>query len=385
VDPDVLLYLAVALQALFAAAVGAACIAAYRWTRCRSVPIAIVLALGVLVRAWLGLGLFVVSYFDLPILASLHTGDGFWLVAPDARVYHQLAALAAAGAAVPPDAPSPSFLEVLGLWMWAAGDSPASAVLFNLAVHVTMCVVLVAAFNPLRSRTEERAALIAASTFSFSPVLILLGTQTLKDVFSAFLVVVVTVSASGLFATTPNVLTRCRSAVLVLGMAGAVYLMAGIRAYYALFIVVAVALALVVRLCMTPRQVWRTWIPIAGALLTILWIAFMFGAGPYYYYYGDAVTRMTGVRVPGSSVRSPQTSVQQPSPQGSRASFALRQLDGFRQGFARSGGDTNLARRDSQTSPAEALVIGTLATFIPMSILMKLSVVDFSGGTAGSR
>ena len=89
---------------------------------------------GVLLRLWGGLALFVISYLKLPVLRSLYLGDGFWQdLAPDARSYFWGATIAAEEGfhTVAAWSPSPAFVKVLALWMRMVGTSPASAVLLN--------------------------------------------------------------------------------------------------------------------------------------------------------------------------------------------------------------------------------------------------------------
>lgn len=379
---DGLLYVVLVLQAGVATAAGAACVIAYRWSRDVWAPLGVVLGLGILIRAWSGLALFGISFLDLPVLASLHTGDGFWALAPDARAYYDLAATAASGIRPPAGSPSPSFLEALGLWMRMVGEGPASAILFNLLLYVGSCVLLIAAFRPLTHVVLRRGALVSLSAFSFSPVLIMLGSQSLKDVFSAFLVVLATVAAAFLFRASrrPGVL---RDLVVIIGGAAiAVYLMAGVRAYYAMFMWAAVALGLAVRLAVAPRRDAIAGLPWAAGALVVLWCAFMWGAGPYYGYYSSLITRTLGVHIPIVSRGADGPAIAPPS-EGFNFDAARSSVDALRRGFVHSGGATSLTRRepgDGVASRLAAVATGLGAMFLPVSVLKSLSLVEFSGG-----
>ena len=67
--------------------VGFGCIRALRWAGAIWAPLRHVLAFGILIRLWAGLALYVISFWNLPILRSLQLGDGFWFLALDARWY----------------------------------------------------------------------------------------------------------------------------------------------------------------------------------------------------------------------------------------------------------------------------------------------------------
>jgi hypothetical protein len=349
----------------------------------------LILGVGMVVRAWAGLAMFLVSYLNLPILASLHTGDGFWLLAPDARVYYNLAASAAYGAPIPAGSPSTSFLEVLSWWFRVSGRVPSSALLFNLALYVAGSVLLVAAFRPFTDQTAKRGALITLSAFSFSPVLIMLGTQPLKDVFSAFLIVVIAVALMSIVTAERRSVSSAATWGKVAAVAAALCLMAGVRAYYALFLWTAVALALTAKTLTSPRRLILHWGGLTTAILAVLWAAFMVGAGPYYVYYGNLVTRTIGTHLPVISPDSTAVAALPPS-ESTGLGAAAGSMASLRDGFIRSGGATNLSRKDAsgrEDAPGSAFVrvvrevaIGLAALLIPISVLKALGVVDFAGG-----
>ena len=373
-------HLLFALGLAVAAAVGAGCFIAWRWIARVCQPLGVVVGLGIIIRAWAGVAMFAISFLNLPVLASVHTGDGFWKLAPDARVYYRLAAGAALGASVPDGSPSPVFLEALGIWLRATGLVPVSAVLFNLTLYVASCLLLTMAFRPLNHAAARRAALITVSALTFSPLLILLSTQPLKDVFSVFLIVLAGTAVAWIVRTGPRGMIRWKTWLQVGAVALAVYLMAGVRAYYALFIWGAVALSLAV-VVLTCRRASKLRFACFGAgVLVVLWGAFMWGAGPYYAFYGNLVTRTIGMHIPWISPDAGAVAALPPT-EGEGLDAAKNSVQALRMGFVNSGGATNLASDSSAVGESiKALVIGIAALFLPISALIQLSIVDFSGG-----
>jgi hypothetical protein len=377
---EALSILAFVLNVAIATAFGAACFGAWRWILRLCRPVGLVVGLGIVVRAGAGIGLFLVSYLNLPVLASIHTGDGFWHLAPDARVYYGLAADAAAGAPVPAGSPSPVFLETLGLWLWATGPVPVSAVLFNLALYVASCVLLTMAFRPETGVAATRAAVITVSAMTFSPLLILLSTQPLKDVFSVFLIVLAGSALARMLRTAPRMMLHWTTLLPVGAVALAVFLMAGVRPYYALFIWAAVALALMIALAGCRRALKVRWAGFGAGVLAVLWAAFMWGAGPYYVFYGDLVTRTIGVHLPSISPDAGAVAALPPT-EGEGLEGVRNSVHALRDGFVNSGGATNLVSESGASlGEIEALMVGLAALFLPISALIQLSVVEFSGG-----
>jgi hypothetical protein len=363
----------------FAVAYG--CIRAIRWTAAVWAPLGYVLAFGILIRLWAGLALYVISFWNLPILRSLQLGDGFWFLALDARAYFISAAQAAGGRPIPPGSPSPSFVEALGWWLRVAGVVPVTAVLFNLALYVASCVMVIAVLRPV-DNTPRRAALIVVASLSFSPVLILLSTQPLKDVFSTFLIVMAAAGLAPLLLTNRLVMLRWQTTLMVAGIALAIFLMAGVRTYYGLFMWGAVALALAAGVPFGPPRLRTRFAGFALIVLAILWLAFMRGAGPYYVIYGNLITQTLGVRLPFISPGAGSVAIVPDAEPGLGA--ATESIVMLRRGFARSGGGTNLTS-EKMVGPgflnaAIAVLTGLAAMFLPITVLKQLSIVQFSGG-----
>src|SRR6186713_1454613 len=119
-------------------------VAACRWISSLSRPVGILVWIGVAVRLATGLGLIGLAYFDVPFLRAFKSPDGFWTLAPDARLYFNLASRAALDGvtSVQGGAPSPFFVAVLSLWLWALGSTVVSAVLFNVSCYLVTCLAI---------------------------------------------------------------------------------------------------------------------------------------------------------------------------------------------------------------------------------------------------
>jgi hypothetical protein len=363
-------------------AVGFGCIRALRWTGAIWAPLRHVLAFGILIRLWAGLALYVISFWNLPILRSLQLGDGFWFLALDARWYFVSAAQAAGGAPIPPGSPSPSFVEALAWWLWVAGIVPVTVVVFNLALYVLSCVMVIGVVRPM-DRCSRRAALIVVAALSFSPVLILLSSQPLKDAFSTFLIVMAATGTATMLIRTRTVPMRGGLAILMAAsIALSVFLMAGVRTYYAMFMWSALALALTASVGFAPQRLRIRFAGFAVVLLAVFWLAFMRGAGPYYVGYGNLITRTIGIRIPFISPGADSLAIVPDAEPGLGA--AAESVVTLREGFARTGGGTNLTiektAAGSGFDASMATLRGLAAMFLPISLLKLLSIVQFSGG-----
>jgi hypothetical protein len=281
-SPHVSTWLVWGARTLAAAGVGVLILAGCRYAL-RLDPLAgKLVSLGVAVRLLAYAGLFFISYFDLPFLRELHTGDGFWRVSPDAKLYHDLA-LGIPG----PDvslAPSPGFVRVLGAWMWMVGPGPAAAALLNTTCYVGVCLLVMKLL-----RGEARAMRLLAAALSFSPALIVFGSQPLKDPF--FLSLVVALCAVAWFVMGHLARPEWRTAVLLgVMLALGFFLLAGIRPYYAIFLLAALAGALpFAALAGRPRVVRTLWAAAVVGISTAAVLSGMSAAGR------SAIARFSGV------------------------------------------------------------------------------------------
>ena len=381
---------------------------------------AIVLA-GTLVHALTAGALFSISWFDWPVLRGLHSGDGFWNLAPDARGYYRLAAAAATNGlgTISDGSASPVYVATVALFMDGIGIHPAVPLLLNLLFYIAACALVVAVARTRSSPTPDRAAAWPLLGLSFSVVLLFCGTQVLKDTMFAGLIVLMAVGARGLLQRMDDNGVRSASLpafMVALGVfAWAVALIAGIRAYFPVLIGAALGAALGVGFVRKMRQSRWRYASAAAVILVVTWMAFRAGAGVYYVNYENQVVAAINSATGGVLARvlprsSPELPVATPDDEGGGA---LAVLDSFREGFVRAGGGTNLgAAADmddvqlefkGEMSQSEnigvdgsvagapsrptrlrarvlATAIGLASIFVPVSLLKILGVIDISGG-----
>jgi hypothetical protein len=354
-----------------------------RWIRQRSAPLSRLVAFGVVIRVVLGITLVAISYFQAPVLASMQLGEGFWAFALDGRSYYDLAANAVDHGigSILGTFPSPFFLRVLAVWMAMCGVGPASAVLLNTVCYAISAALIVkaAALTPRTPVRGPAGVTVAVAALTISPALLIFSTQPLKDPLCTLLLVACITGGRLWWRAWDDESPldgRSMLAGLLLLMAG-VYGLAGIRAYAAAFVIVAVAIA---GACSAVFKRSRGLAVSAGvhvAVIGLLWYVFMVGAGPYYEPYGAMVGLPSPIR-PGT----------------------LDGLDRARAGFVETGGGTaletsgpeirGLAAGTPELSQLDWLAAarirvsrvarGLLVIFVPISLLQAASIVNFTGG-----
>jgi hypothetical protein len=373
---------------------------------------------GTAIHLIVGALLFSISWLDMPLLRGLHTGDGFWVLAPDARMYFNSAAKASMQGlhAIPYGSASPTFVSTIAVWMDLIGVSPASPLLFNLIAFVLTCGLIVRFGTSGEDAAPPAAVTWPLVTLSFSPTLLFCSTQVLKDLMFACLVAVIALSARELLTRLDRQRLRPSPAALaggVIGLFAGVYVISGIRAYYAVFIWLSLAATLGLFLFRQRRAHIKRYLGLASLTLATLWLAFMLGAGAYYSYYhnvamgsinmvtggvmSSALERLSKLRVPGSAGGAT----------GATNVAAGQAVDSLREGFVLSAGQTNLIRRPAaprptvpqdpkgpkkpveDTGPSRwdklmdrvyGVTLGLVAMFVPLSLLQALSIVDIQGG-----
>lgn len=354
-------------------------LAVCRWIGRRDPLAGLIVQVGLALRLWAGATLFWISYLNLPIFQQLQSGQGFWLLAPDARNYFEIAARAAdAGVnTISGLSPSPAFTRTLGLWMRIVGVSPASGLLLNVLAYVGVAALIVGIGARYQTAGSQRVRLIPLAAFSLSPALVLFGTQTLKDQFFCLALAVACAGAWLLFrvfSSGGSIHNRPSGAAGLLMLAGALYLVSGIRPYVGLLVIAVLVLVL---LAITVREVrfqfWlRNTLLLIGVLM-VLWIPFRLGAGAYYDYYQIRLSNALGIASGPTLNHLP----------------VLDELANARQRFVESGGATNIQTAefgdDAGWFARGWLVIrqvftGLALLVVPVSILQGMSLVQLQGG-----
>jgi hypothetical protein len=373
------------LRLLIVAAVVAA-LAGTVWWIWRVRPVAgRIVAVGVVLRVTGGLATFAISYWRLPIFADLHQDPGFWDLAPDAAFYYSLASRAARSGLELIDwgGPSPLYVWLLALALRLFGDTPATSILLNLIGYVASCALLTRFLAAPSPPVTARAAIVTLASITFSPILLLSGTQALKDnVFSTLVVLALTGAALALGHPAH------RLAVLLGGgmLWTSLFAIAGIRFYYALFLWAVVTGVLVLFIVHPGWTGLGARLIRAAGLPVLLWTALMSGGGPYYHTF---TAPLRDISLLPSSWRAADRA----SPVDIGGEVVAR-MDEARSNFIRAGGATNVGatpraqqrRRDvPDAGPGvrerlESSVVGLSLLVLPVSLLRALSVVDFSGG-----
>jgi hypothetical protein len=336
----------------------------YRWIASRSTVGATIVGLGLLARAVVGLLLFWMSYLNLPVLSHLHSGDGFWILAPDARVYYETAAALADqgldGLFAPITVGSPAFVRILALWLSGVGTSPISGLLMNLCFYVAACLLLVWHYNPSNEWRQDLPLVFSLGALSFAPALIIHSSQSLKDELFVFLIIGACASSIGFFSPLLQKSTvsgwKTQTAAVIF-MALSVMAIAGIRPYFGLMIWLCLAAAFVVFLVVHRSRIGQA-IGIAAVTLSVVWGGYWIGGGDLYW---NPVRDRSDVSI---------------------AEGPIGRLRLAREGFENTGGGTALSIRKGTgpVRPIKALLVGTAALLVPISLLNALSVVELSGG-----
>jgi hypothetical protein len=325
----------------------------FRYIRANSRVLGRIVAAGILARAVLGLALFWISYLQLPIGSSLHSGDGFWQLAPDAQGYYELAISAASGTLAPDEPnPSPGFVSTLALWMSIVGISPAAAFLLNLTLYVFLIALVVWYYRPVNDWRRDLPCLIGVAAYSFSPALLLHSSQPLKDGYSSALLATGCLGVLGLRTLiysgreqTPRALSIAMGVLFV-----ATYGMAGVRWYYAAMMVCAVAVVLTVFAFYERSTPLRPYLAGCAALLLAMSTGFVIGIGPAYReYLGGLVFGSAGVH---------------------------NVIGGARTGFLTTGGATSIG----DIGRDHALSVGMAFMFVPISVITAVSDISIEGG-----
>jgi hypothetical protein len=379
---------------VFLVAVGVLMFAEYRWIARKSAVLGAIVGLGLAIRLASGLAFFLISHHDLSFLSQLHSGDGFWNLAPDARYYYIYASSSAVGNEVYWGViAAPYYVRALAWWLSATGTSVLSAVLFNTICYMATVAIVVSVRRKLDRQFVSAWLPLILAALSFSPLLIMTSTQVLKDALFVLLVVIACRAAFEILDYFRQRSSSTHSLALFTPIAVgavAVALLGGVREYYGIFLWLALAAGLVAIICSYAPSMRR--VPLALVSITVLaawWIGFMIGVGAEYQRYGSLIAKTTGLNIPIIA-----SAPDRPGTESLGETVQTR-----REGFVQTGGATNMvaptsfkAPKAPETSKApetpttgvmevfRGLATGLLATFVPMSLLKAASLVTFEGG-----
>jgi hypothetical protein len=350
------------VQLLLAAIACALLFTGFRWFR-HDRTLALIVAIGLLVRAVAGQLLFWISYLSLPFARELQAGGGLWFYGRDGRRYFERAALAVEqgiGAImhIDPTIVSPGFSQVLALFGLLFGAVVSTALLLNLAAYLGTCVIAVKLAGE-----QKRVAAFSVAAISFSPSAILWSTQPLKDVLFLFLFAAfIGVAASWIAVWRRQERAFPRAIAVSLLLMLVICAIAGIRWYFAFALLLISAPILLVAALRT-RMPLRASALLAGmygvVFVTAIWVA-----GTYLPYQFRELLDKPNV---ASAAKSPYT--------------LAAVIDGARSAYDQLEGSTKITGTALQDSPhASRFVSGMAALLLPRPIARATGLIDLGGG-----
>jgi len=269
--------------------------------------------------------------------------------------------------------PSRAYTNALALWMSAVGTSPFSAVLLNLTCYVVSCALLIAVLQRLPAPWRTQASVVAVVAVSASPMFVFVSTQVLKDAF--FLLFMLMLNAgiwwTGWVISVPAFASWRRLVPGFLAVFLGMFVTAGVRSYYPVIAAACLGPMFLAALARTRRPALSLIVGAAFVMAAISIAALLFGSDE-----GRGYLRMFASARLTSGVGSPLTFVEE-----------------RRQGFARSGGSTNIVsspvgsdgmegRSNDAVGRLRSLGLGLATLVVPLTMLNRLSVVHVSGSTA---
>ncbi len=380
-------------QTALAIAATAALVFAYRWIRSRAPLAAFLFAAGLIARIAVGAGL-ALSWIVSAQGGALFTPDTRWF--PDAQMYYEDASAAAelGLTEISDSQASPTFVRSLAIWMRVVGPSHGAAHLLNLVVYTAVSLGVCLALTRRRDALGAQATALVVGVFAFSPNLIILASQPLKDTLFFGALALVVIALWWVLPDAPGTTVRLAPVPLALVLLG-VYLMSGMRAYFGLMILGLLGGVLFLRGLALIRERRRIPWRYAGAVvvvLAIVWAGCRVGGGPYYQTLVDPVVLTVAAKLAeglsvvraaiGSGDGTPAAPVPAPVEGG-----LLSVVDRSRRGFEASGGGTNMATPELARTAGGGLMskiggvmLGLGAVFVPVSLLRATGLVNFSGG-----
>lgn len=389
------------LQALVAGAAGVALWIAWRSaTRGGDLWAARIVTAGFLLRAAAGMTLFWISYLRLPLMRSQYLGGGFWIFSLDSTYFMPLAR--AAGSMGPIALltldrgtwSSVSFLQVLSLAHFLFGYVPSVGVLLNCGCFLGGALLL-RRWSASLGPAGRVPCLLALTVLSLRPSWILWATQPLKDPLFGLLVIAWFYASRHWFDSSAKPGAGWQRVLWGFVLAAVIYELAGMRAYFALILWLALGAGLVLSLLQaSPVRRWQRLV--TGALLWILLSQVVVASG------GPLLPRTVRafltpyVLEPGATPPEPKATLQERVKTG-----LLRPLMEMRDGFILSGGASQIrggtrAARPSAprhgppadlapppTAPEEwssNLTTGLAATFLPHALGRSLGLFSIGSG-----
>lgn len=320
---------------------------------------------GFLVRAFVGQALFWISYLKLPVARTLQLGDGFWFFAADGAEYLRLATDAAArgiGGIFFLHSPVPShlFVRLVAMLVAMLGSVASLALLINCAAYALTCFVLV--------RMGQKDAFLAA--IAFSPAAMLFSTQLLKDTLFVLLIVVM----AAIFrrwqelwrgGATRGELLACAAAMLLV-----LYALAGIRWYFAAIVWGASAVFFVLVSWTAPRR---------GVALAASAIVFVLLSQSVRLGGRDMAPELARVLNPLTVLQSEPDRV--PGLVGRvRRNFDRTPAATTIEAGRSLAPDEVASARALPATPAERLISGFAAAFVPRFVAQPLGLIHVAGG-----
>ena len=167
-------------------------------------------------------------------------------------------------------------------------SSPLSGTLLNLTLYPLLCALLIYVWRPRGEWRHDLPCVALVGSLSFAPGLVAHATQPLKDDVFTFLTVVAGVGAFLALRRMCNGSASIRPATPAIAgcaaLLAAIYLAAGIRAYYAFFMLSSLAAVSLVFAAPWSWDRLRRRTPQAVVMLVLTGAAYAAGAGPYDVY-----------------------------------------------------------------------------------------------------
>jgi len=347
--------------------IGCLILSIVRWIKVRASTAGTIVALGILFRAVVGLTLFVISYADLPFARSMHSADGFWRLAPDAREYYRAATEVGSWGFGPILEPSAGYVRTLAVWMNIVGNSPAAGLYLNLLIFALSAMLIVAVW-PSGNRLSELPLHASLASLTFSPVLVVHSSQPLKDDLAAGALVLGCVGSYVLFRVVRMGSALSEPLAISLGIAAmmiSIWVTLAVRPYYAFLFGGAYLLAAVISGFSSDR---RTAVLVNGTASVLLCTSVLASST----YSRAAISELFGSATSFSSVTT----------------TAVEILRRHQTHFATTPGGTNAAAdvMDRSLTPGAAthgrwnITSGLALMFVPTAIAQPLSIFQLSGG-----